>query len=322
MPVDAQRSEASLPHPLVSVVIIFHNAGPFLREAIESVLTQSLASWELLLVDDGSSDLSPEVARQAAAADPRRIRMLQHPGGGNRGMSASRNLGWMHATGEFVTFLDADDVFRPRALETLARSLESEPRAAMVYGPVEYWYSWTEHRYRGGGDFVQDLGVPTGVLIPPPDLLLAFLRRRAAAPSGLMVRADVLRGVGGFVDAFRGMYEDQAFCAKLCLTSPVLTTATSVYRYRQHAGSSSAAADHSGEYDAGRRSFLDWLEQYLRAQGVRDGPVLAALQRELWWVKHPHLHHVVRLTRRFRKRLIRRVQRLGGVANPVGRMRA
>jgi GT2 family glycosyltransferase len=184
----------------------------------------------------------------------------------------------------------------------------------MVYGPVEYWYSWTEHRYRGGADFVQDLGVPAGVLIPPPDLLLAFLRRRAAAPSGQMIRAEVLRQVGGFVEAFRGMYEDQAFCAKLCLTAPVLTTATSVYRYRQHAGSSSAAADHSGVYDAGRRSFLDWLEHYLREQGVRDGPVVAALQRELWWVKHPRLHHLFRLTRRIRKRLIHRAQRLGGQA--------
>jgi len=308
--------------PLVSVIIIFHNADPFLREAIDSVRQQSMLDWEMLLVDDGSSDLSGDIARQAVTTDRRRIQLLQHPGGQNRGMSASRNLGWTHASGEFVTFLDADDVLRPSALETLAHCLQSEPRAAMVYGPVEYWYSWTGHSYRAATDFVQDLGVPAGALVFPPDLLVAFLRRRAAAPSGLLVRAEVLRRTGGFVDAFRGMYEDQAFCAKVCLTAPVLTTRTSVYRYRQHAGSSSAAADHGGVYDAGRRSFLDWLEHYLREQGVRDGPVVAALRRELWWVKHPRLHHLFRLTRRIRKRLTRRLQRRGEPASPVGRTRA
>ena len=99
------------------------------------------------------------------------------------------------------------------------------PRAAMAYGPVEYWYSWAGHR-AARADFVQRLGVPAPALIEPPALLLRFLRRRAAAPSGMLVRAEVIREVRGFEDAFRGMYEDQAFCAKVCLRRPVVTTAT------------------------------------------------------------------------------------------------
>ncbi len=80
--------------PVVSIVMIFYNAPlGFFEEAIASVWAQTEARWELLLVDDGSTDESAVVARSAAAADPERIRVLTHEGGVNRGMSASRNVG-------------------------------------------------------------------------------------------------------------------------------------------------------------------------------------------------------------------------------------
>ena len=125
------------PPPSVSVVLIFLDAVPFLDEAIRSIRDQTVPDWELLLVDDGSTDGSTEVARWHAGEDARRIRYLEHEGHANRGMSASRNLGIAQARGRFVTFLDADDVLRPDALRTLTATLEREPRAAMAYGPVE-----------------------------------------------------------------------------------------------------------------------------------------------------------------------------------------
>ena len=78
---------------LVSAVIIFLNAERFLEEAIESVRAQTYTDWELLLVDDGSTDGSSGCARRHAAAEPGRIRYLDHPGHVNLGMSAARNLG-------------------------------------------------------------------------------------------------------------------------------------------------------------------------------------------------------------------------------------
>ena len=294
--------------PIVSVVLIFLDAAPFLEEAIRSVRTQSVADWELLLVDDGSSDGSTELARWHAADDGFRIRYLEHEGHVNRGMSASRNLGVAHARGRFVTFLDADDVLRPEALHVLTAMLEGEPRAAMAYGPVEYWHSWAGADARRK-DFVQRLGVPAGVLLEPPSLLVAFLRRRAAAPSGMLVRTGVLRRVGGFEDAFRGMYEDQAFCAKICLSHPVRTTSICVYRYRQHPGSSSAAADRSGQYDFGRRPFLEWLGRYLDQQKTAPGTVREALRRELWWSDHPGWGRAARGFRRLWRKVRAQVGR-------------
>src|SRR5512147_1824882 len=102
--------------PLVSGVIIFWNAERFLQEAIESVLAQTYPSWELLLVDDGSTDGASEIARSYAARHPERIRYLEHPGHRNRGMSASRNLGLQQSRGALVAFLDSDDVWLPEKL--------------------------------------------------------------------------------------------------------------------------------------------------------------------------------------------------------------
>jgi glycosyltransferase involved in cell wall biosynthesis len=293
--------------PVVSVVIIFLDPGAFLEEAIESIRRQTFRKWELLLVDDGSSDGSSEVARQAAEAEPHRVRYLEHPEHANRGMSASRNLGCVQARGSYVTFLDADDVLRPEALETLLSTLRTAPRAAMAYGPVEYWYSWAGAR-APRADFVQRLGIPNPALIEPPALLLRFLRRRAAAPSGMLVRSEVIREVGGFENAFRGMYEDQAFCAKVCLRRPVVTTAKCVYRYRQHPGSSSSQADRSGEPDFGRTAFLLWLGGYLGREGNEDLKVRDALRRELWWARHPLLHGLVRLARRLSRKVTGRLR--------------
>ncbi|HEX8089705.1 MAG TPA: glycosyltransferase family 2 protein, partial [Blastocatellia bacterium] len=96
---------------LVSVIIIFLNAEEFIAEAIESVFDQTYSDWELLLVDDGSTDASAEIALRYAAGYRGRVRYLEHEGHQNRGMSASRNLGIASARGEFVAFLDADDVW-------------------------------------------------------------------------------------------------------------------------------------------------------------------------------------------------------------------
>src|SRR5215208_465500 len=103
--------QAATKSPRVSAIVIFLNAGPFFEEAIESILVQDYDDWELLLVDDGSTDGSTEIARRYADGDPSRIRYLTHPGGENRGMSASRNLGVRQARGEYVAFLDADDTW-------------------------------------------------------------------------------------------------------------------------------------------------------------------------------------------------------------------
>src|SRR5436305_7508812 len=120
--------------PFVSAIIIFLNESRFIQEAIDSVLAQHYENWELFLVDDGSSDASTAIALRYAAHHAGRIRYLSHPGHVNRGMSASRNLGLKHATGRYVSFLDADDVWLPQKLVQQMSILESHRDCDMVYG--------------------------------------------------------------------------------------------------------------------------------------------------------------------------------------------
>src|SRR5215217_4669680 len=128
--------------PLVSVVIIFLNAEKFIEEAIESVFAQTYDNWELLLVDDGSSDDSSQIDLRYAERYPEKVRYLEHPAHQNRGMSASRNLGIRHAKGEYISFLDADDVWFAHTLEQQLAVLSSHPEAGMVYGSSLYWFGW------------------------------------------------------------------------------------------------------------------------------------------------------------------------------------
>src|SRR5947199_3249480 len=158
-------------NPLVSVVIIFLDAERFLDEAIGSVFAQTYREWELLLVDDGSTDTSRNIALRYAEKHPDKVRYLAHSGGQNRGMSASRNLGIAHAKGGYIAFLDADDVWLPNKLEHQVALLESQPAAGMVYGPTEWWYSWTDNHHDSQRDYINDLGEQPSTLPQPPALL-------------------------------------------------------------------------------------------------------------------------------------------------------
>ena len=275
--------------PLVSVIIIFFNAERFIEEAIESVFAQTYDHWELLLVDDGSADGTTAIARRYVEHHPGQVRYFAHPGHANRGMSASRNLGIRYAEGQYIALLDADDVWMTHKLEQQVAILDSQPEAAMVYGPTQWWYSWTGKPEDGQRDFVHELSVQPNTLIDPPTLLTLFLRDEGISPCtcSMLVRREVLERLGGFEESFRGLYEDQAFCAKICLGSVVFASDECWYRYRQHPDSACAVAQQTGQNPTARLIFLNWLAFYLSARQVKHTEVCEALQDELWRLRHP-----------------------------------
>jgi glycosyltransferase involved in cell wall biosynthesis len=275
--------------PLVSAVIIFLNAEKFIEEAIESVVAQTYAHWELLLVDDGSTDSSTAIAQRYVAQYPDKVRYLEHEAHQNKGMSASRNLGIRHARGEYVAFLDADDAWLPVKLEQQVAIMESQPKAAMVYGWTLIWYSWTGRSEDAGRDHFYELGVAPDSLIEPPALFFLLLENKVQTPTtcNALIRRSVFEEIGGFEDSFRGMYEDQAFFAKIHLRAPVFVAGECWAKYRQHSESCSLNTDINQDYYATRLPFLEWLENYLSQQNVQDHQVLKTLQWELWQSHHP-----------------------------------
>jgi glycosyltransferase involved in cell wall biosynthesis len=289
---------------LVSAVIIFLNGERFIAEAIESVLAQTYGNWELLLVDDGSTDGATRIAKDYAARFPDKVHYLEHDGHANRGMSASRNLGIRHARGELIALLDADDVWLPDKLADQVPMLIARRDAAMLYGRTHIWFGWTGRPIDAAKDYTTDFGPLTGRLVPGRELLATFLRTELNLPCtcSVLLRRDAVERAGYFEESFRAAYEDMAFYAKLFRSADVFVADGCWDRYRQHARSSCQAAMRDGEHAYGRPSrdrerYLRWLEQYLTQHGESDRKVWGALRRELWPYDHPLAHRWYRRAR-------------------------
>jgi len=288
--------------PLISVILIFRDAERFIEEAIDSVLAQTCTNWELFLVDDGSKDGSTAIAQRYVAKLHEAARYLTHPGRDHRGTSASRNLGLLHARGDYIAFLDADDVWLPQKLQQQVVALNSQPQAAMVYGPTFEWHGWTGKRHDRDQDRLQDLMVPTNTLLAPTELMVAMLRHEACSPhlGSVLLRRNAVTAINGFEPKFSGLYDDHVFLSKLCLSHPVSAIPQCYDKYRQHPAGCRNAAANAGTYKVTRLSYLNWLADYLEQPGTRKDNVWAmmevktALQEQRWPLQHPSLYWMKR----------------------------
>lgn len=180
------------PRPAISVVMPVYNGGRFVRRAIQSVLAQTFSAWELLAIDDGSTDDSAALLDAAAAADPR-IRVFRHPA--NRGLSAARNTALAAATGGWVAYLDCDDEFYP---DHLARVWDGRGRGDVLV----FRYDLVDER-PGCGDRV--------TTYDPEAHLGALVADTLAVPLGVAHRRALIDRVGGFDESlgrYRGRSED------------------------------------------------------------------------------------------------------------------
>ncbi len=275
--------------PLVSCVTIFLNGEAYIAEAIESVLAQTWRNWELVLVDDGTTDGATEIVRRYCAAHPDRIRLIAHPGGKNLGMSASRNAGVRASTGEYVAFLDADDVWLPDRLRAHVEVLEAHPEAAVSVAPTLFWKSWNRKlapwwRPWAGEDVSYSTGLAEGRVMGPPEVATHFLERRGGGVPGICsvtIRRSAFDAVGGSEDAFRILYEDQVLLFKLFLGFPVIAIDNVLALYRQHGESSCASEGGLAGDRVARPGFLAWLRNWIEAMDIRDPVLNAALESEI-----------------------------------------
>jgi len=123
-----------MPEFSISVIIPVFNTEKYLAEAIESVLSQTLKPSEIIVVDDGSTDGSADIARKFLPA----IRLIQQP---NSGIASARNTGIKASTGDYLAFLDADDLWNHKKLELQVEFLKNHPETDMVFGNVQQFVS-------------------------------------------------------------------------------------------------------------------------------------------------------------------------------------
>ena len=255
--------------PKVTAIIIVFNGRAYIEEAIVSVQAQSFADWELLVVDDGSTDDTMQIVARIAKSDPR-IRLLRHPDGGNHGMSATRNLGIAAARGAYIGFLDADDLWMPGKLDEQVAILEAEPALRMVYGRTRIWHG--EKGAPSPKDYFYDLGVAPGRTYEPPRLFTNLLRNRYQTPTtcNALMRREAVHAVGGFDPEFRAMFEDQFFFAKLLASYPVHVSGRCWAFYRQHDQATSALETNAERIARDQARYLRAVRHYVAR---RAGPL-------------------------------------------------
>jgi glycosyltransferase involved in cell wall biosynthesis len=167
--------------PLISVIIPAYNAEKTIARTIKSVLAQTYSNFELLIIDDGSQDATVEIAKNISDT---RLKLFSYP---HQGHSAGRNRGLTHAVGEFVSFIDADDMWTPDKLEAQLQALQSHPEAAVAY-------SWTnfidqDDRFLRAGSYIKAKGNVYSRLLGTN-----FIENG----SNPLIRRDALTAVGKF----------------------------------------------------------------------------------------------------------------------------
>ncbi len=173
--------------PSVSIIVPVYNGASTIRETLNSVLQQSVEDLELIVVDDGSTDNTLEVA---ASFDDPRLSVFSYP---NAGVSTTRNRGVTHASADYVSFLDADDLWTPDKLARQLDALESSQKAAVAY-------SWTDYIDQTGQFIAHDQQVTFS-----GDVYGELLRRDfLESASNATIRRQAFLAVGGFDSSLSG----------------------------------------------------------------------------------------------------------------------
>jgi glycosyltransferase involved in cell wall biosynthesis len=257
------------------VIVPFYNPGAFLEEAVEIVRRQSLHDWELILVDDGSTDQSADYVKRQASAD-HRIRVVSHSGRINRGAPASRNLGAQLAKGKYLANLDHDDIFGDaEKLEKQCRILDTDEDIGMTFGPWKEWASWEPEAVVH--DFIQQFTFPLDAVFEPPRFVPLLLSGKND-PHGYLVRASCFHAVGGYDDRVH-FCEDWVLYFKLALRYKIFVSRENSYFHRRHRLQTVALALSDLSFFARFDDFFRFAELWLRDHDSNDTAILNEIRR-------------------------------------------
>lgn len=240
---------------VVDIVVPTNRVSRYLPLALASVREQAYADWRLLLVDDGSS--APDALDRIAAELPHATVIHQR----HAGVSAARNAGIREGTGEFVAFLDDDDVWPPHRLGALVSTLQERPDAAGAFG---------------NGRYIDGEGRVFGQWATQPASQEDFLTRTTPIPriTALLVRRAALERVGLF-DERLAYSEDDELILRLLRDAPLASSGSTVVDYRRH-DHNVTLADWRTRYRSGRAAVVMNLES---ARRLGEDDHVAQLER-------------------------------------------
>ena len=249
--------------PLISVITpVFNTPVQWLEEAVQSVLGQAYEDWELILVDDNSSDEALREYLPVLASRDSRIKVFKLEG--SRGISAALNRGIEHARGEWIGFLDHDDLLEPDALFQTAKLLQQIPDAGLIYSDE---------------DKLTEAGFDAPLFKPDwsPDFFLScnYLCHF------ITVRRELLLRVGGFRSEFDSAQDYDLLFRVIEQTDRIHHIPRVLYHWRR-SGSSSAISpwQKPGQLEAARRA----IDEHLQRKGIR-GHVAIDWRTHAYWVR-------------------------------------
>jgi hypothetical protein len=219
--------------PQVSVVIPVWNGERYLKEAIESILNQDFSDFELIVIDDGSTDRSAEIV-SAFAHDPRVALHKQ----ANAGVVATRNAGLRVAQAEFVAFLDADDIALPGRLARQVAFLRANPEVAVIGTDITY--------FNDAKGVIRTQKFPFG----EARVAIALETGNPLAQPSVMMRKSMAIAAGGYREAFKFGAEDYDLWLRLTEKHPLDNLPEVLTLYRVHADSLTHRRRHEQSFAA------------------------------------------------------------------------
>lgn len=213
----------------ISVIIPVYNAEAYLEKAVESAL-QFPEVAEVLLIEDGSPDNALAICKRLAERHPR-VKLFRHPGGGNRGAGASRNLGLQNASSPFIAFLDADDYYLPNRFDADKKIFAENPQADGVYNAlgVHYYSQDAEKGYKDAS--MQELTTVTES-VDSTQLFESFIYLRPGCGyfhiDGLTVKRSALEKMSAWFNPALRLHQDSEFLIRLTHTARLFPGETSI----------------------------------------------------------------------------------------------
>lgn len=246
---------------LISVIVPAYNSASYIMECTKSVLAQTYADWELIIIDDGSQDMTAELCMDLCGQDER-IRFLSQE---HRGVSAARNTGIEAARGKYLFFLDSDDTIHPNLIETLYRLMEKSKAAV---GSEYFLYEKGDIFLRSGN---------RAIYLRNHEAIHAFLWKVSEMPfngiGGKMIRRDSI-GELKFDDRF-SHGEDTLFLYQMLAQGADIIILPLTWYYYRNCGESA-----SGIYSAASIQSRYRVWKYIRNMEIRNGRYSNAVRCE------------------------------------------
>lgn len=263
----------------VSVIIPNYNNAHYLANAIQSIFRQTFTDYQIIVVDDGSTDNSKDVVTSFGD----KVRYIWQE---NKGLGGARNTGILASDTEFIGLLDADDQWRPTYLETMMTLAQRRPDAAV-------YFSGAQGMDSDGNDLPQIFGR----MISSNELYHALLRANFIIPSTVVFRRKVIVDAGLFEEKNRQLHgcEDWDLWLRLAPSHPFARTAEPLVRYRLHTQTFSANPGHMQDavkvvieknFGANDGKYAAWSVEKKRAYGgLYRYQVITSIQRQENWAK-------------------------------------